>query len=163
MKMNKIDEDTELYKVKVFIEAFALGSDKDGLAKAIGQLDKTRKALTAAKKREAVDVDFNQDWYNQQIEAQSKAVDVEQIENAIRDYLLEGATIESTHDIIQLVSYLQEQGHLTSSEKPTHSIPDDKDAMVNVAYSKEQTNWQSGHSNMKLYKAMREAAKGEGE
>mgnify|MGYP003656513919 CR=1 FL=1 len=95
--MNEIDEDAELYKVKVFIEAFALGSDKDGLAKAIGQLDKTRKALTAAKKREAVDVE------------------------GLCEALYVGLGLDKRLERVVINTVVK--GHLTSSEKPTHSIP----------------------------------------
>lgn len=66
--------DESLYKVKSLIEAYCLGSDKDGLSKAIGQIDLIRAATKPAAQSvpqvvvEALerDIDYLHDQYRNQ-------------------------------------------------------------------------------------------------
>ena len=119
--MNKIDEALVALNA-IFYRAQEDGYDDEDVR---GYIETIRKALTAAKKREAVDVE----GLKKQVHiAHLKQAcgnhpdNTEDIEDGIiREEYAYNYGGEDAADFA--VDYLVEQGHLTSSEKPTHSIP----------------------------------------
>ena len=105
--MNEIDEALEWFKNYALPALSNTPHD-------IGHALVIKNTLTAAKEREAVDVEGCEGLVRK---CQSF------IEGKYKENNCNVPPVNSP-DIRLMVNYLSEQGHLTSSEKPTHSIPE---------------------------------------